>query len=149
MGTVAEVFDLSTRKDGRAPRMLLIHERVPNGPILKAPDPGDLEILHFTGRVRDIFGLGYRGIQTNAALVSGFRLASRQFNMFLRIQCTQGFQAARLPRMPTRIYKSERLTHPPSGRITAQVVLLLEQRDQPRQLGPRRYQYLWLSVHVG
>ena len=63
MGTVDEVFDLSTRKDGRAPRMLLIHERVPNGPILSALDPDDREILYFTGRVRDIVGLGYRGIQ--------------------------------------------------------------------------------------
>jgi len=63
MSTVDEVFDLTTRKDGCAPRMLLIRKRVPNGPILSALDPDDLEILHFTGRVRDILGLRYRGIQ--------------------------------------------------------------------------------------
>jgi len=69
--------------------------------------------------------------------------------MFICIQRAQSLQAARLSQMPPPINKSERLTHPPGGRGTARVILLLEQRHQPRQLGPQRYQYLWLFVHVG
>jgi len=90
---------------------------------------------------QDIFRLGQvavlrpginclRAAPSTRRIAAGRAVPGRQYNLFLCIQRAQGLRAARLPGTPPWINKSERLTHPPRGRIAARVIMLLEQRPQ-------------------